>query len=91
MHMDAYQWREAANAAQAALEKGGLRKEGEAWLLRGMAEVRMQQFLEARRQFHRAREVRRYAEVRRPVADLRECRGAAQRRRRRLACSQQKP
>jgi tetratricopeptide (TPR) repeat protein len=55
MHMDAYQWREAANAAQAALEKGGLRKEGEAWLLRGMAEVRMQQFVEARRQFQRAR------------------------------------
>ena len=39
MHMDTYQWRAAEQAARAALEKGGLRKEGEAWLLRGMAQV----------------------------------------------------
>jgi hypothetical protein len=33
----------------AAIEKGGLRKEGQAWLLRGMAEVRLKQFHDARR------------------------------------------
>lgn len=54
LHMDAYEWKEAETAAEAALEKGGLKREGQAWLLRGMADVRLKQFLEARRQFQRA-------------------------------------
>ena len=54
LHMDAYRWQEAGDAARAALEKGGLRQEGQAWLLRGMAEVRLQQFTEARQRFRKA-------------------------------------
>lgn len=54
LHMDAYEWEEAEAAAQAAIDKGGLKEEGHAWLLRGMAHVRMKQFLEANRQFRQA-------------------------------------
>jgi tetratricopeptide (TPR) repeat protein len=54
LHMDAYEWAEAEEAARAALDKGGLKEEGHAWLLRGMAHVRLKQFLEAQRHFKRA-------------------------------------
>jgi tetratricopeptide (TPR) repeat protein len=54
LHMDAYQWAEAEQAAEAALDKGGLKEEGQAWLLRGMADVRLKRFTEASRQFKRA-------------------------------------
>lgn len=54
LHMDAYEWTEAEEAAGAALDKGGLKEEGHAWLLRGMAHVRLKQFLEAQRHFQRA-------------------------------------
>ncbi len=54
LHMDAYRWTEANEAAQAALDKGGLRQEGHAWLLRGMAEVRLKEFSDARRRFKKA-------------------------------------
>ncbi len=54
LHMDAYAWGSAEDAARLALEKGGLRQEGHAWLLRGMAEVRQKRFREARRQFQKA-------------------------------------
>ena len=54
LHMDAYEWAEAEEAARAALDKGGLKEEGHAWLLRGMAQVRLKQFLEAQRHFERA-------------------------------------
>lgn len=54
LHMDAYRWEEAADAAGKALEKGGLRREGQAWLLRGMAEVELKQFSAARKRFREA-------------------------------------
>lgn len=54
LHMDAYRWEEANAAARRALDKGGLRQEGHAWLLRGMAEVRLKSFTEARQLFSRA-------------------------------------
>ena len=54
VHIDAARWEEAEAAAEAALEKGGLRQEGQAWLLRGMAEVRLERFTDARRRFERA-------------------------------------
>lgn len=54
LHMDAYNWQAADRAAQAALAKGGLRREGHAWLLRGMARVRLEQFTEARSFLQRA-------------------------------------
>jgi tetratricopeptide (TPR) repeat protein len=64
LHIDAERWSEAEEAAESALEKGGLRQEGQAWLLRGMAEVRLEKFAEARRRFERAarfEETARYA------------------------------
>lgn len=51
LHMDAYRWDQASDAARAALDKGGLRQEGHAWLLRGMAGVRLKIYGEARRGF----------------------------------------
>jgi tetratricopeptide (TPR) repeat protein len=54
LHMEAYRWAEAEAAAAKALERGGLRKEGSAWLVRGMAKVRLNQFTQARRFFYRA-------------------------------------
>jgi tetratricopeptide (TPR) repeat protein len=54
LHMEAYRWAEAEAAAARALERGGLRKEGSAWLVRGMAKVRLNQFAQARRFFYRA-------------------------------------
>lgn len=41
LQMDHYRFEEAAAAAQAAISKGGLRQEGGAWLLYGMALARM--------------------------------------------------
>jgi tetratricopeptide (TPR) repeat protein len=40
LHMDAYQWPEAESAAERALAAGGLKQEGRAWLIRGMAAAR---------------------------------------------------
>ena len=54
LHMDAARWEEAQAAATAALERGGLRQEGQAWLLAGMAEVRLKRFIQARRHFEEA-------------------------------------
>jgi tetratricopeptide (TPR) repeat protein len=54
LHMDAYRFEEAAAAASAALDKGGLRREGQAWLLRGMAEVELKKFSDARKRFRKA-------------------------------------
>ena len=65
LHMDAYDWSAAEKAARAALDKGGLRQEGQAWLVRGMAKVRLEQFNDARTLLERAAEfddVSRYAE-----------------------------
>jgi tetratricopeptide (TPR) repeat protein len=64
LHLDAHRWDEAERAARRALDKGGLRQEGHAWLLRGMAKVRQEQFIEAQRLFQRAgefEETERYA------------------------------
>jgi tetratricopeptide (TPR) repeat protein len=64
LHMDAYRLEEADEAARAALKKGGLRREGQAWLLRGMAEVRLKRFTDARRRFEKAagfKETEKYA------------------------------
>jgi tetratricopeptide (TPR) repeat protein len=54
LHMDAYQWAEASAAATSAIDKGGLRQEGQAWLLGGMANVRLKKFANAREQFKEA-------------------------------------
>lgn len=54
LHMDAARWDEAEAAARAALERGGLRQEGQAWLLAGMAEVRLKRFTQARSHFEEA-------------------------------------
>jgi len=65
LHMDAGRWDAAEVAAAAALEKGGLREEGQAWLLRGMADVRLRRFADARRRFGKAadyEETQRYAD-----------------------------
>jgi len=65
LHMDGYDWERAEEAARRALAKGGLRREGHAWLLRGMAQVRMHRLTEARALFARAgefEETARYAE-----------------------------
>jgi tetratricopeptide (TPR) repeat protein len=56
LHMDAYEWAEADAAARRALDKGGLRREGHAWLLRGMAAARLERFTDARKRFTRAAE-----------------------------------
>ncbi len=54
LHMDLYQWEAAADAASKALDLGGLRREGSAWLLAGMARVRLKQYDEAASSFRRA-------------------------------------
>lgn len=54
LHMDLYEWRAAADAASKALDLGGLRREGSAWLLNGMARVRLKQYDEAEKSFRRA-------------------------------------
>lgn len=65
LHMDAARWEAARDAADAGLNKGGLKDEGQAWLLCGMADVRLERFSEARRAFKRAadfEETERYAD-----------------------------
>lgn len=54
LHMDAYQFKQAEAAARLAIEKGGLRSEGYAWLLRGMAMAHQQQLDAARARFEEA-------------------------------------
>lgn len=54
LYLDNYQWREADRAAKAAIDKGGLDAEGNAWLLRGMAQARLEAFAEAESAFNRA-------------------------------------
>ncbi len=54
LHMDANDWTAAREAAGRALERGGLRDEGQAWLLRGMAAARLEAYADARRFFTKA-------------------------------------
>lgn len=54
LHMDANNWSAANEAARRALDKGKLRQEGHAWLLRGMAKAYLEQFREADGFFRRA-------------------------------------
>ncbi len=56
LHMDLNQWEAASAAAGKALERGGLPREGSAWLLRGMALVRLDELTEAVELFNRAAE-----------------------------------
>lgn len=56
LHLNAYQWDDAERTAGLALKKGGLRREGQAWLVQGMASVRLNQLIEARRQLEKARQ-----------------------------------
>mgnify|MGYP001823827197 FL=1 len=56
LHMDAHDWAAADKAVAQALRKGGLRREGHAWLLQGMAKVRLKQLTEAEGLFQRAAE-----------------------------------
>lgn len=65
LHMDLYEWEAAADAASRALDLGGLRREGSAWLLVGMARVRLKQYDEAAKSFRQAakfEESRRYSD-----------------------------
>jgi tetratricopeptide (TPR) repeat protein len=80
LHMDAGRWDAADGAAAAALEKGGLREEGQAWLLRGMADVRLHRFVEARRRFEKAadfEETQRYADQWLAFVEVEEARTAS--------------
>lgn len=54
LQLDRYRWSEAEVAASKALEKGGLPDPAAAWLLRGMALARMEQFAEAQAFFEKA-------------------------------------
>lgn len=54
LYMDAYQWEQAETAARIALEKGDLRSEGRAWLIRGMAMAHQQRLDDARERFEQA-------------------------------------
>lgn len=54
LYMDIYEWKKAEEAAKAAVEKGGLRKLGDAWLLQGMALARRDKFKPARKMFRKA-------------------------------------
>jgi tetratricopeptide (TPR) repeat protein len=54
LYMDTYDWPRAEEAARAAHEKGGLREEGSALLLQGMALARLEKFDQARKVFRRA-------------------------------------
>lgn len=54
LHMDAYEWSQADSAARRALSKGGLRREGDAWLMRGMAAARQKKYRDAREHFIKA-------------------------------------
>ena len=54
LHMESGDWLAADRAAELALEKGGLREEGHAWLLRGMAQVRLDRLAQADYLFNRA-------------------------------------
>jgi tetratricopeptide (TPR) repeat protein len=54
LHMDANAWAAAEEAAGLAIERGGLREEGQAWLVRGMAAARREQFRSARDYFTEA-------------------------------------
>jgi tetratricopeptide (TPR) repeat protein len=55
LHMDSYRWSEADEAAALALETGGLKREGEAWLMRGMANAQLERYDDAEVLFERAR------------------------------------
>lgn len=54
LHMDVYEWQAAELAARKALERGALMREGSAWMLLGMAQVRLNRLSEAANNFHRA-------------------------------------
>jgi tetratricopeptide (TPR) repeat protein len=54
LYMDTYDWPRAEEAAGAAHDKGGLREEGSALLLQGMALARQEKFDQAREVFRRA-------------------------------------
>ncbi|WOJ93097.1 tetratricopeptide repeat protein [Congregibacter variabilis] len=54
LHMDAYRFEAAEEAASEALQKGSLRQEGHAWLLRGMAAVQLKNYSGARKRFEKA-------------------------------------
>lgn len=80
LHMDAYRWEEARDTSRSALAKGDLRQEGQAWLLQGMAEVRLKQFGGARKRFRKAADfddTRKYAKQWLNYVDAEETRIAA--------------
>ncbi len=54
LYMDDYQWEPAEKAARMALDKGGLRDEGGAWLVVGMALARGDKLAAARKAFAEA-------------------------------------
>ncbi|MEE4301630.1 MAG: tetratricopeptide repeat protein [Pseudomonadales bacterium] len=55
LQMDAYRWEDAERSAARALELGSLDDEGRAWLILGMARVRLEQFASAEDSFRNAR------------------------------------
>ena len=54
LYLDSYEWAAAESAASSAIERGGLDDVGSAWLVRGMAMARLEQFVTARRHFEQA-------------------------------------
>lgn len=56
LYMDIYEWKKAEAAAGAAIEIGGLKEPGNAWLLQGMALTRRDDFGPAKKMFGRATE-----------------------------------
>lgn len=55
-YMNLYRWKDAAKAFEDALARGGLRKEGDAQLLLGMARFYQKQYLSARKAFVTAKQ-----------------------------------
>ena len=62
LYMDSYEWQPAEKAARTALDKGGLRDEGSAWLVVGMALARGDKLEAARKAFTEAIEHEKSAE-----------------------------
>ena len=71
LHMDAYHWMEADTAAALAIETGGLKREGEAWLMRGMANAQLERFRRCRESVRMGEKIRYGPKACGPVADLR--------------------
>lgn len=59
VYLDTDQYRKCAEAAKDAIDKGGLRNEGDAWILKGMCEYNLDRLTAASRSFREARRIAR--------------------------------